>query len=158
MKKLFLTSFVFTTGENEYEEQRLVVAPDKDSAYEMAQAWFPKNYPESTLNVCITHEAIENVEPDHQQETEPQQPEPEKDNSGYSGIKFEYNYRALLDYRHSVFFVKNDDPDNAVVAGYGASYTDALFDFANKLCKKGEYRINESLNFERIYLTEGPEQ
>ena len=58
MKKLFLTSFVFTTGGNEYKEQRLVVAKDLDSAYEKALKWFPENYPESEMLSCITHPAI----------------------------------------------------------------------------------------------------
>lgn len=68
MKKLFLTSFVFTTGiviENqpcptiEYKEQRLVVAKNLDLAYEKALAWFPENFPESELISCVTHPAIE---------------------------------------------------------------------------------------------------
>jgi hypothetical protein len=58
MKKLFLTSFVFTTGGREYCEQRLVVAPNLDKAYDKAKKWFPENFPESELQACITHEAI----------------------------------------------------------------------------------------------------
>lgn len=59
MKKLFLTSFVFTTGSNECKEQRLVVASDLDAAYKKALAWFPENYPESEFISCIVHPAIE---------------------------------------------------------------------------------------------------
>lgn len=59
MKKLHLTSFVFTTGENEYKEQRLVVAQSTDEAYKKALAWFPSEFPESTLKSCISHEAID---------------------------------------------------------------------------------------------------
>ena len=60
MKKLFLTSFTFTTGTDvKYKEQRLVVAKHLEAAYDRALAWFPQNYPESKLISCITHSAIE---------------------------------------------------------------------------------------------------
>lgn len=59
MKKLHLTSFVFTTGENEYKEQRLVVAETTEHAYIKALDWFLIEFPESKLISCISHEAIE---------------------------------------------------------------------------------------------------
>lgn len=59
MKKLFLTSFVFTTGRRKYTENRLVVAPTLEDAYEKAGNWFPKTFPESKLISYITHPAIE---------------------------------------------------------------------------------------------------
>lgn len=59
MKKLFLTSFVFKTGKNKYEEERLVVAKDLDDAYKKAEVWFPQNFPQSNLISTIVHPAIE---------------------------------------------------------------------------------------------------
>lgn len=59
MKKLFLTSFVFITGDVEHKGQRLVVAATLDEAYEKAQKWFPQMFPESILSSIITHPAIE---------------------------------------------------------------------------------------------------
>ena len=60
MKKLFLTSFTFTTGTDEqHKEQRLVVAKNLEAAYDKALSWFPQDYPESKLISCITHAAIE---------------------------------------------------------------------------------------------------
>jgi len=58
MKKLFLTSFEFKTGENTYKEQRLVMVQSneipegKDEefvAYDKIKKWFPVNFPESSL-------------------------------------------------------------------------------------------------------------
>ena len=78
MKKLFLTSFVFTTGGIEYSTDRLVLVTSTDVpesaeltkeftpidpwlevAYNKAMAWFPTNYPKSELKSCMTHPAIE---------------------------------------------------------------------------------------------------
>lgn len=59
MKKLFLTSFVFRTGKNEYKEQRLVVAQDLDKAYTKATESFRDQFPESKLTSLIVHPAIE---------------------------------------------------------------------------------------------------
>lgn len=79
MKKLFLTSFVFKTGEIEYKEQRLVIASNKevqeyhkkhsdqfdlpegelDIAYFKAKQWFRNDFPESELISLIVHPAIE---------------------------------------------------------------------------------------------------
>lgn len=79
MKKLFLTSFVFSTGGNEHKEQRLVIAsnqavkeyhrkhPDQfdnpqdelDIAYWKAKEWFKNDFPESELISLIVHPAIE---------------------------------------------------------------------------------------------------
>jgi hypothetical protein len=79
MKKLFLTSFVFTTGGIEYKEYRLVVVtkadiqnykdahkgdtmvsddPELSSAYEKFSQWFPQMFPESELISHIAHPAI----------------------------------------------------------------------------------------------------
>ena len=80
MKKLFLASFTFSTGGNEYKEFRLVVATKKDAeaeerlapvkcpdrseyllnaAYTKAQNWFVKNYPESVWLSTVVYPAIE---------------------------------------------------------------------------------------------------
>jgi hypothetical protein len=59
MKKLFLTSFVFTTGRKKYETSRLVVSENLDAAYQKAMDWFPTEFPESALISCVTHPAIE---------------------------------------------------------------------------------------------------
>jgi hypothetical protein len=88
MKKLFLTSFVFKTGDQEYKEHRLVIVSKKEAqeyshnrhtgipiesvdppmdiqtaelevAYHKAQRWFAKDFPESTLIHCIAHPAID---------------------------------------------------------------------------------------------------
>lgn len=58
MKKHFLTTFTFTTGENRYRDQRIVVARNSDLAYERAKAWFQENYPESELISIVFHEWI----------------------------------------------------------------------------------------------------
>jgi len=79
MKKLFLTSFAFKTGEQEYKEYRLVVVtkqdvldykfmhkddgyksedPELSVAYDKFNDWFPKMFPESTLIYHIAHPAI----------------------------------------------------------------------------------------------------
>ncbi len=79
MKKLFLTSFAFKTGDVEYKEHRLVVVtkddvtayihdheqdgyksddPELSVAYEKFTEWFPKMYPESELIYHIAHPAI----------------------------------------------------------------------------------------------------
>jgi hypothetical protein len=70
MKKLFLTSFVFDTGDlKDIKEYRMVVVTGKevaqpgrayyDLAYEKAGKWFEENYPESKLKVLVAHQAIE---------------------------------------------------------------------------------------------------
>ena len=80
MKKLFLTSFVFTTGGIEYKDYRMVVVtkedvqnytdahkddamksddPELSCAYEKFSHWFPKTFPESELNYHIAYPAIE---------------------------------------------------------------------------------------------------
>lgn len=67
MKKLILTSFCFNTGENRYNEQRLVVVENADKMSDEAQreqaeenlhTWFNRNYPESELHYIIGHETI----------------------------------------------------------------------------------------------------
>jgi len=79
MKKLFLTSFAFKTGEVEYKETRLVLVtgedvkkykqahegepmesgdPELSSAYEKFSQWFPQMFPESELIYHIAHPAI----------------------------------------------------------------------------------------------------
>lgn len=67
MKKLILTSFCFNTGENRYNEQRLVVVENADKMSDEAQReqaennlekWFNRNYPESKLHYIIGHETI----------------------------------------------------------------------------------------------------
>jgi len=79
MKKLFLTSFVFNTGEVEYKDYRLVVVTKTDVerykqlhkddpmksddielsiAYQKFSEWFPIVYPESVLKQHITYPAI----------------------------------------------------------------------------------------------------
>lgn len=67
MKKLFLTSFEFTTGDNRYKEQRLVMVQSnelgadqthEDVAYQKINRWFPVNYPESKLISIIAHPTI----------------------------------------------------------------------------------------------------
>jgi hypothetical protein len=99
MKKLFLTSFAFTTGETQYNESRLVVVtkddikrvtekqnklliesgrvptPEMDAldvAYDMAKEWFPTMYPESKLISVITHESINGSAFTYSQGHEPQ--------------------------------------------------------------------------------------
>lgn len=86
MKKLFLTSFAFTTGDVDYKEQRLVVVTQKDIsmpqtseeynkllnsndqfrhiAHIKFDKWFPVNYPESKLIYCIVHPVIDHVDSD----------------------------------------------------------------------------------------------
>lgn len=66
MRKLFLTSFRFRTGEIDYHEQRLVVVTDGDTqeaelsiAYDKAKAYFKDFFPESELHSIIVHPAIE---------------------------------------------------------------------------------------------------
>lgn len=59
MKKLFLTSFVFKTGKNEYKEQRLVIAPTLDKAYTKANDSFSNQFPESKLISLVVHPAID---------------------------------------------------------------------------------------------------
>lgn len=79
MKKLFLTSFVFSTGGIEYKEQRLVIASNQAAAeynkkypgrgmppqgelaiaYFKAKQWFENDFPESELISLIVHPAIE---------------------------------------------------------------------------------------------------
>jgi len=79
MKKLFLTSFVFTTGEVEYKDYRLVVVTKTDVerykqlhkddpmksddielsiAYQKFSDWFPAIFPESVLTHHIAYPAI----------------------------------------------------------------------------------------------------
>lgn len=79
MKKLFLTSFVFKTGDQEYKDYRMVLVtgqdvknyydahhgdpmlsddPELHSAYEKFNQWFPTMYPESELIYHIAHPAI----------------------------------------------------------------------------------------------------
>lgn len=84
MQKLFLTAFKFKTGEETYEEERLVVVnnhdrdtcrgvktlhiegvptdfqfDDRDRAEKKAMTWFTNSHPESTLIYCIAKQAIE---------------------------------------------------------------------------------------------------
>ncbi len=80
MKKLFLTSFAFKTGDVEYKETRLVLVtsqdvfyykekhkedgyksddPELSVAYNKFNDWFPKMFPESELIYHIAHAAIE---------------------------------------------------------------------------------------------------
>jgi hypothetical protein len=70
MKKLFLTSFTFDTGDvKDIKEYRMVVVTGKevsapgrsfyDIAYEKAGKWFNENFPESILKSIIAHQAIE---------------------------------------------------------------------------------------------------
>lgn len=80
MKKLFLTSFAFKTGEVEYKETRLVLVTGKDVnkylethkddgsksddpelsvAYDKFNDWFPHMFPESELVYHIAHPAIQ---------------------------------------------------------------------------------------------------
>lgn len=66
MRKLFLTSFTFKTGDNEFTQQRLVAinSNDKDEeadltqAYETAKSWFPHEFPESNLLSLVAYPAI----------------------------------------------------------------------------------------------------
>lgn len=70
MGKLFLTSFVFDTGDQkDIKEYRMVHVTNKevaqpgrayyDLAYEKACKWFKENYPESELKILVAHQAIE---------------------------------------------------------------------------------------------------
>ena len=87
MKKLFLASFLFTTGEKEYKEYRLILVTKVDLqeyirktertpaekaadffenkrqdeleiAYEKARAWFPTAFPQSVWMSTVIHPAI----------------------------------------------------------------------------------------------------
>ena len=87
MKKLFLASFLFTTGEKEYKEYRLILVTKADLqeyirkmdkapaekaadffenqrqaeleiAYEKAEAWFPTAFPQSVWMSTVIHPAI----------------------------------------------------------------------------------------------------
>lgn len=49
MRKLYLTSFEFTTGENTYNEVRMVAAPNNLEAYEVAKIGFGTEFPQSKL-------------------------------------------------------------------------------------------------------------
>lgn len=80
MKKLFLTSFTFTTGDIQYTEYRIVVVSSIDVqkyrqdhkemnfeyadaesnvVIEKAQAWFSKTHTESIVISIMAHPAIE---------------------------------------------------------------------------------------------------
>jgi hypothetical protein len=76
MKKLFLTSFTFKTGEREHQDYRIVMVTKKDheilNRYEhdhidkdlyiadrKTELWFNINYPESTLLWLATKPVIE---------------------------------------------------------------------------------------------------
>ncbi len=70
MRKLLLAQFVFTTGENKYNEMRLVIVngneirPElsfEEIAVKKALDWFPKQFPESILISCCASDAIDNV-------------------------------------------------------------------------------------------------
>lgn len=49
MRKLYLTSFEFTTGEITYNEVRMVAAPNNLEAYEVAKIGFGAEFPQSKL-------------------------------------------------------------------------------------------------------------
>ena len=112
MKKLFLTSFVFTTGGNEYKEQRLVVAKDKDEAYEKALAWY---FPESRMISCITHEVIggegdgERTNIPDFKFTPPPPPKPKEREVEYYQKKY-----LLLDFCEYLW--KLDEPEKSIVS------------------------------------------
>lgn len=55
---IYLMTFAFTTGSNEYKDQRLVIAKDLDEAYTKGLKWFPETYTESKLLSCVAHPAI----------------------------------------------------------------------------------------------------
>lgn len=78
MRKLYLASFTFKTGDLEYNDYRIAVVSQEDRkgsemqiqgekmvdmdleiAYKKLQAWFPIVYPESELLHLIIHQAIE---------------------------------------------------------------------------------------------------
>jgi hypothetical protein len=79
MKKLYLASFVFETGEIEYKDHQLVLVTDKDvkavndqvaesnccdhryAAYNLAEGWFKQTYPESKLTHLICNYPIQSA-------------------------------------------------------------------------------------------------
>jgi hypothetical protein len=76
MRKLFLTSFSFRTGDSEFKEYRIVVVNNYDKpknknrelsdetqvALEKLTTWFGNEFPESTMLGAWVHPAIDEVE------------------------------------------------------------------------------------------------
>jgi hypothetical protein len=76
MRKLFLTSFSFRTGDSEFKEYRIVVVNNYDKpknksrelsdemqvALEKITAWFVNEFPESKMLAAWVHPAIDEIE------------------------------------------------------------------------------------------------
>lgn len=141
MRKLFLTSFKFKTGENVYEEHRLVVVTKQDlqtyydrgkqigqampprDPHEVASAkmhhWFKLNYPESECEGIRVHEAIDFV---------PLPESNEADNSGGSVQVLQVFQDKVINDRWCTWLA-TDRESQPVLAGI----SDDLHESANRL-------------------------
>ena len=159
MGNLYLASYQFKkphSGEL-VDEKRLIHADITDGSErekcfvltDWLEKWFKETYPKE---VELTGAKV-NTTLDWVAEEKTPKHYPAPGATGYRtptySIKYEKNDKVLSDTSYSVFFVKNSDPDNAVIAGYGGSYAEALKDFSEKLWKS-EYRLNDDLHIELV--------
>jgi hypothetical protein len=93
MRKLFLTSFSFRTGDSEFKEYRIVVVNNYDKpknksrelsdetqvALEKLTTWFSNEFPESKMLGAWVHEAIDEVQAKQERLTGEVKPDRRKD-------------------------------------------------------------------------------